>query len=71
MTVRIDLVRKQMVSLDNFVTKEGDIIPFKDISELDPPIPERAALLKIAACGEIVTGIGFKIDDNTYVIQEM
>jgi hypothetical protein len=60
-----------MISLDNFVSKEGDITPFEDISDLGPPIPERMALLKIAACGEVVTGIGFKVDDDTYIVQEM
>ena len=71
MTVRIDLLRKEMTSLDNVVLRLGDVVRFEDISELDPPIPERMALLKISTAKDIVPHVGTKLDDNTYIVQEL
>ena len=48
MTIRIDLTSKKATHLDNVVLKEGDVISFSDVSELDPPVPERVALLKLS-----------------------
>ena len=71
MTVRIDLKSKVATSMDNVIQKQGDVIKFNDVSELDPPIPERVALLKLCGYGEIVPDIGMKLDDSTYVVQQM
>ena len=71
MTVRVDLLRKEMTSLDNVVLKHGDVVRFEDISELGPPIPERMALLKISAVKDIIPHVGTRLDDNTYIVQEL
>lgn len=71
MTVRIDLKLKQMTPLDNVVTKLGDIIQFEDLSDLDPPIPERMALLKLSVAEDIISGIGVRLDDTTYLVHEL
>lgn len=71
MTVRIDLKLKQMTPLDNVVTKLGDIIHFEDLSDLDPPIPERMALLKLSVAEDIISGIGVRLDDTTYLVHEL
>ena len=71
MTIRVDTKNKVATSMDNVVQKQGDVIKFNDVSELDPPIPERVALLKLCAYGEIVPDIGMKLDDSTYVVQQM
>lgn len=60
-----------MVALDNIVLKEGDVIQFNDVSDLDPPISERVALLKISEVNDVIFNIGVKIDDNTYIVQEL
>jgi hypothetical protein len=71
MTVRIDLKLKQMTSLDDVVTKLGDIVHFEDLSDLDPPIPERMALLKISVAKDIIPNIGTRLDDTTYIVHEL
>lgn len=71
MTVRIDLKLKQMTPLDNVVTKLGDIIHFEDLSDLDPPIPERMALLKLSVAKDIISGIGVRLNDTTYLVHEL
>ncbi len=71
MTVRIDLKLKQMTPIDDVVTKLGDVVHFKDISDLDPPIPERMALLKISVAKDIIPDIGVRLDDNTYIVQQI
>jgi hypothetical protein len=71
MTVRVDLKAKVSTSLDNVIMKQGDRVTFNDVAELDPPIPERLALLKLCRYGETVTGIGVKLDDATYIVQEL
>ena len=71
MTVRIDLLRKEMTSLDNMVLQTGDIVKFKNIADLAPPIPERMALLKISESKDVISGLGMKIDENTYIVQEL
>jgi len=70
MTVRIDLKLKQMTPLDDVVTKLGDIVHFEDLSDLDPPIPERMALLKISNVKDIIPDVGVRLDDNTYIVQQ-
>lgn len=71
MTVRVDLKNKIATSMDNVILKQGDIVKFNDISELDPPVPERIALLRLCAYGEIVPDVGMRLDDNTYVVHEL
>ena len=71
MTVRIDLKLKQMTPLDDVVTKLGDIVHFEDLSDLDPPIPERMALLKISNAKDIIPSVGVRLDDNTYIVQQV
>jgi hypothetical protein len=71
MTIRIDLTSNKATHLDNVVLKEGDVISFSDVSELDPPVPERVALLRLSPHGEHVEGIGMRIDEHTYVVNEM
>lgn len=71
MTIRIDLKTKKATHLDNVVLKQGDIVSFNDVSELDPPVPERMALLKLSTMGDLIEGIGMRIDEHTYVVQEM
>jgi hypothetical protein len=70
MTVRIDLKLKQMIPLDDVVTKLGGIVHFEDLSDLDPPIPERVALLKLSSAKDVIPDIGVKLDDNTYIVQQ-
>lgn len=71
MTLRINLTTNKAVHLDNVVQREGDVISFSDVSELDPPVPERVALLKLSPHGEHVEGVGMRIDEHTYVVNEM
>ena len=71
MTVRIDLKTKIATSMDNIVSKQGDIVKFNDIAELDPPIPERMALLKLCAYREVVPDIGMRIDEDIFIVQEL
>jgi hypothetical protein len=70
MTVRIDLKLKQMTSLDDVVNKLGDIVHFEDLSDLDPPILERMALLKISNTNDVIPDVGVRLDDNTYIVQQ-
>ena len=71
MTVRVDLISKTATSMDSVVLKQGDIVKFNDISELSPPVPERIALLRLCAYGEIVPDIGMKLNASTYVVHEL
>ena len=70
MAVRVDLKLKRMTVLDDIVQKAGDIVAFDDVSELDPPIPERLALLRLCAQGEIIPDVGVRLYDDTYLIQQ-
>lgn len=71
MTIRIDLTSMKATHLDNVVLKEGDVVQFNDVSELDPPVPERVALLKLCDKGQHVEGLGMRIDEYTYVVHEL
>jgi hypothetical protein len=71
MAVRVDLKRSVCITLNNVVSQEGDVKQFVDISDLAPPIPERIALLKLCAEGDIIRGVGVKLNKNTYIIQEI
>jgi hypothetical protein len=71
MTVRVDTKLKKATHLDNVVQREGDVIEFNDVSDLDPPVPERVAILKICGMGDQVEGVGMRIDEHTYVVQEL
>lgn len=70
MTVRICLKTNKATYLDNVIMRRGDIVSFNDVSELDPPLPERIALLKLCGMNEVVGGLGMRIDEHTYVVQE-
>ena len=71
MTVRVDLKSKIATSLDNVVQKQGDVFHISDVSDLDPPVPERIALLKLCAIGDIVPNVGMKVDEGVYIVQEL
>lgn len=71
MTLRVDLKRGKAYSLDNVVFKSTDTISFNDVADLDPPVPERLALLRLAEEGEVVPDIGMKLDSTTYIVQEL
>jgi len=71
MTIRVDLKSKKATHLDNVVMKQGDVVEFNDIDELDPPVPERVAMLKLCAIGDVVDGLGMKLDEDVYVVQQM
>lgn len=71
MTVRIDLKLKQMTPLYDVVTKLGGIVHFEDLSDLNPPIPERMALLKISKVQDIIPHVGVRLDDNTYIVHQI
>jgi len=71
MTVRVDMKLKVCTHLDNVVQREGDVVKFNDISELDPPIPERVAMLSLCGLSDQVEGLGMRIDEFTYVVQEL
>ena len=71
MTVRVDMKLKVCTHLDNVVQREGDVVKFNDISELDPPIPERVAMLSLCDLSDQVEGLGMRIDEHTYVVQEL
>jgi hypothetical protein len=47
------------------------VFHFSDVSDLDPPVPERIALLKLCAVGDIVPDVGMKLDEDVYVVQQM
>jgi len=71
MTVRVNVNKGTMVPLDSVLPSRGMLgVSFLDVSELDPPIPERIALLRIAPLGEIVDGVGVRLDENIYIVQE-
>tara|TARA_R110000868_G_scaffold39499_6_gene137571 strand:+ start:1727 stop:1951 length:225 start_codon:yes stop_codon:yes gene_type:complete len=70
MAVRVDLKLKRMTVLDDVVQKAGDTVMFDDVSELDPPIPERVALLKLCALNEIIPDVGVRLNDDTYLVQQ-
>jgi hypothetical protein len=71
MTLRVDLKERKAYSMDNVVFKPNDIISFNDVADLDPPVPERIALLRLAEEGEVVPDIGMRIDSTTYIVQEL
>ena len=71
MTIRVDTKNNVATSMDNVVQKQGDVFHFSDVSDLDPPVPERIALLKLCAVGDIVPGVGMKLDEDVYVVQQM
>ena len=71
MTIRVDTKNRVATSMDNVVQKQGDVIKFNDVSDLDPPVPERIALLKLCAVGDIVPDVGLKLDEDVYVVQQM
>jgi len=71
MTVRINTKRGTLVPLDNIIPSRGmEGILFSDVDDLEPPIPERIALLRIAPVGEVVTGVGVRLDEDTFIVQE-
>lgn len=71
MTVRINTKRGILVPLDNIIPSRGmEGILFSDVDDLEPPIPERIALLRIAPVGEVVTGVGVRLDEDTFIVQE-
>lgn len=70
MTVRVDLKNKIATHLDNIVQKQGDIVKFNEVEDLDPPVPERVAMLKLCKMGDIVEGLGMRLDEDTYIVQE-
>lgn len=71
MTLRVDLKEGKAYSMDNVVIRPNDTISFNDVSDLDPPVPERIALLRLAEEGEVVPDIGMRINDTTYIVQEL
>ncbi len=70
MTVRVCLKTKKATHLDNVVMKQGDVVEFDNVEDLDPPVPERVAMLKLCAIGDVVDGLGMRLDEHTYVVQE-
>lgn len=71
MTLRVDLKEGKAYSMDNVVIRLNDTISFNDIADLDPPIPERIALLRLTGEGEVVPDIGMRVNDTTYIVQEL
>lgn len=72
MTLRVSIKEGKATPLDEVLPNRamGDIL-FKDIEELDPPVPERIALLRLAPMGEIIDGLGVRLDEDTFVVQEV
>ena len=72
MTLRIDLKNKIAYPLDD-VNESGrgtDPFVFEDVFDLEPPVPERFALLAVSELGDRIDGIGLKVSDTTYIICE-
>jgi hypothetical protein len=71
MTVRVDIGKGRMTPLDDAIPHRGVVdIPFTDVEELDPPIPERVAMLRMAPVGDVIDGVGVRLDDDTFIVQE-
>lgn len=72
MTVRVSIKEGKASPLDEVIPNRAMVdILFTDVEELDPPIPERIALLRLAPMGEIIEGIGVRLDEDTFVVQEV
>lgn len=72
MTVRVSIKEGLVTPLDDILPNRGmEPTHFKNFEELDAPIPERIALLKIAPMGEIIDGLGVRLDEDTFVVQEV
>jgi hypothetical protein len=64
---------KQVFSMDNVlwrVSSPSDHT-FENVNDLDPPVPERVALLKLCEVGEVVPDIGIRLDNDIFVVQEL
>lgn len=72
MTLRIDLKNKTAYPLDsvNEAGRGTGPFPFEDVFDLDPPVPERFAILAVSEIGDRIDGIGMKVSDTAYVICE-
>lgn len=73
MTLRIDMKDKKVYSMDNVLWRihspsDND---FENINDLDPPVPERVALLKLCEVGEVVPDVGMRLEGDIYVVQEL
>ena len=72
MTLRIDLKNKIAYPLDdvNEAGRGTEPFEFEDVFYLEPPVPERFAILAVSETGDRIDGIGMKVSDTTYIICE-
>ena len=72
MTVRVSIKEGVATPLDDVIPNRGmEPMHFKNFEELDAPIPEHIALLKIAPVGEVIDGLGVRLDEDTFIVQEV
>ena len=71
MVLRVDMTSKLAYSMDDVIIHSTNPIPFNDVSDLDPPVPERVALLKLCEVGEQIDDIGLRLSEDVFVVQEL
>jgi hypothetical protein len=71
MVLRIDMTSNLAYSMDDVIIHSTNPIPFNDVSDLDPPVPERVALLKLCEVGEQIDDVGLRLEKNVYLVQEL
>ena len=61
----------KLTPLDDAIPSRGvEERSFTNVDDLDPPIPERVALLRMAPIGDVIDGVGVRLDEDTFVVQE-
>lgn len=61
----------KITPLDDAIPSRGmEERSFTNVDDLDPPIPERVALLRMAPIGDVIDGVGVRLDGDIFVVQE-
>ena len=71
MTVRVDLKNKRVYRLDDVIPVSDAQWDYVEVEDLDPPIPERVALLRVAEVGDVIKGVGIKIGEDSYIVEQL
>ena len=71
MTLLVNTILKRATPLDDALpSREMEEIYFEEVSDLDPPVPERIALLTVAPVGEIIENLGVNRGAGVFVVCE-
>jgi hypothetical protein len=71
LTLLVNTILKKATPLDDALpSREMEEIHFEEVNNLDPPVPERIALLTVAPVGEVIDGLGVNRGAGVFVVCE-